>query len=346
MKKIDFVNAQQPAINDVNLYQMQLNIENAINAQVSGDTLPVGAIIPYSSDSVPENWLLANGQEVSRADYEMLFSIIGTTYGDGDGSTTFNLPNLCGKVAAGKDTTDTDFNELGKTGGEKTHTLTIDEMPAHTHNYYYKNIGSATGADSLLANSNNADGSVPTESQGANKAHNNLQPYIVQNYIIKTKQSAGLVATVVDNLESESETDALSARQGKILNYKIDEFKKVIWEDEEVVKTTVGSNVTLTNMPNLNEYIGKTINLYFRYANDALTKYSVIITDESSGFYYLHTRNHSGNDIWFINLNFNNIKSNAWLVGTCVSNILNNDNTLRIDNENNNLYLCKIEVEN
>lgn len=219
MQKIDFINGQQPAINDDNLNLMQTYIETAINAQVSGDTLPIGSIMPYGSDIIPENWLLCDGSAVSRTDYAILFSVIGTTYGVGDGSTTFNLPNLKGKVAVGKDTTQTEFDMLGETGGEKKHTLTIDEMPSHNHGWKWSthatqgtgewsSDGSGSVADDVIANT------------GGGQPHNILQPYITLNYVIKASQNAGLVATVVDNLNSTSTTDGLSANQGKVLKEK------------------------------------------------------------------------------------------------------------------------------
>ena len=98
-----------------------------------GDTLPVGAIIPYSGSTIPTNFLLADGSAVSRTTYSELFEAIGTTYGAGNGSTTFNLPNLKGKVPVGRDSSDTSFDVLGETGGEKTHQLTVNEMPSHAH---------------------------------------------------------------------------------------------------------------------------------------------------------------------------------------------------------------------
>lgn len=221
MVKIDFVNAQEPAINDTNLNQMQLNIENAINAQVSGDTLPVGCIVPFTSDTVPENWLLCDGQAVSRTDYALLFSIIGTTYGVGDGSTTFNLPDLKGRVAVGKDSTQTEFDVLGETGGEKTHTLTVEEMPSHNHQVARATSGQDGGSDWNIQTASTGTPQWYTTNTGGGQAHNILQPYQVTNYIIKARQSSGIVATVVDGLNSTSTIDALSANQGRILDEKI-----------------------------------------------------------------------------------------------------------------------------
>lgn len=246
MVKIDFHNLTEPAINDTNLNQMQLNIENAINAQVSGDTLPVGCIVPFTSDTVPENWLLCNGSAVSRTEYDLLFSIIGTSYGVGDGSTTFNLPNLKGRVAVGKDSTQTEFDNLGETGGEKTHTLTIDEMPSHDHTNEHYVVGTnARGYSSWEENIASGSGAsykatASTNLQGGGQAHNNLQPYQVTNYIIKARQSSGVVATVVDELNSTSTTDALSANQGRILSKSCIMCKI----PNEIVTTTNYTNIS------------------------------------------------------------------------------------------------------
>lgn len=145
----------------------------------------IGTIIQYGSDTIPDSWLLCDGSAVSRTTYAELFAVIGTTFGVGNGSTTFNLPDLRGKVGVGK-STDTEFNTLGKTGGEKTHTLTTNEMPSHKH----KDAISVGGSQQLETVQYNGSQSgsqyyVETSAVGGGQAHNNIQPYQVTNYIIK-----------------------------------------------------------------------------------------------------------------------------------------------------------------
>lgn len=188
-----------------------------------GESIPVGSIIPYGSSVIPETYLLCNGQAVSRTDYPELFAIIGTRFGFGDGSTTFNVPDYRDKfvLGAGGDV------DLAETGGEKEHTLTIDEIPPHDHNDGKLNeaITANNGGRSAVIVHKSESGTIPTTKTGGGQAHNNMPPYVGTYYIIKAKQSAGVVATVVDNLESTSATDALSANQGKILNEVVTTIK-------------------------------------------------------------------------------------------------------------------------
>ena len=178
---------------------------------ITGDTLPIGSITAYGKETAPANWLICDGSAVSRTSYADLFAVIGTKYGEGDGSTTFNLPNLKGRVPVGLDGGDTDFNEIGKTGGEKTHILTTDEMPKHSHRGTFlkdTNITTAYNVGYRVSPSSE----TPTDfndSRGNNQPHNNLQPYEVSNFIIKAFQSAGVVASVV-NTQKESDTDVYS----------------------------------------------------------------------------------------------------------------------------------------
>ena len=144
---------------------------------------PTGSVNAYAGSSAPNGWLLCDGSSLLRASYTALFAIIGTTYGSADG-THFTLPNLKGKVVVGYNASETEFDVLGETGGEKTHTLLTAEMPAHSHNAV-TDSGSTTGL--TLSSAGGATyGQRATNSIGSGTAHNNLQPYITLNYIIKT----------------------------------------------------------------------------------------------------------------------------------------------------------------
>lgn len=150
---------------------------------------PVGSLTAFASTTAPNGWLLANGQAVSRTTYAQLFAVIGTSYGVGDGATTFNVPDIRGRAIVMASSTQSALlglnrATLGSVGTTTSHTMTVDEMPAHTH--------SLTGGDSseALAGNNvqdttSTDGVGPTGSAGGGSAFNILDPYIILNYIIK-----------------------------------------------------------------------------------------------------------------------------------------------------------------
>ena len=156
----------------------------ALNAAVAEARVPPGVVAWTAASSAPAGWLLCDGSAVSRTTFSDLFAVIGTTYGAGNGSTTFNVPNLKQRVPVGRDASDSDFAALGQTGGEKTHQLTVDEMPAHTHRVggILANTPQNGGANRLVPSGTDH----VTGATGGSQAHNNLQPYIVLNGIIKT----------------------------------------------------------------------------------------------------------------------------------------------------------------
>lgn len=104
---------------------------------------PAGSILMFGGASAPAGYLLCNGAAVSRSVYATLFGVVGTLYGPGDGSTTFNLPDLAGRFPLGGDST----HALGSQGGAETRVLTVSQLPAHSHsiNHTHSN-GTAASA--------------------------------------------------------------------------------------------------------------------------------------------------------------------------------------------------------
>lgn len=170
-------------------------------------SVPVGVVIPWAGlpGNVPNGWLSCTGQEVSRTDVvgqtrtAPLFKVLGTRFGVGNGTTTFNLPDFRGRMAVGQDPSVLDFGIVGKTGGEKDVTLTIAQMPSHTHvqnvhsHTYNTNSanavfsqGGGTGMDLRGTNNGTTSGVAATnQNTGGSGAHNNMPPYVVMTYIIK-----------------------------------------------------------------------------------------------------------------------------------------------------------------
>lgn len=236
-----------------------------------GGGLPIGTVIPYASNkNIPTGFMICDGAEVSRTTYSKLYSIIGDRYGYGDGKTTFNLPDLSGRVVVGVDKNDLDLYEHGIMSGEKEHTLIENEMPRHKHrittwrnptettpqpttgfgvtrnDYAFSNI--ATSGDGTERFSDDFYGIGFT---GGDQSHNNMQPFMTMYYIIKVTTTSPIVDStvigqVIDSLSSSSATDALSAKSGKDLNDKIN--GTVLYENFS------GNTGTITLQENVNNY--------------------------------------------------------------------------------------------
>lgn len=134
--------------------------------------------LPYLGTTPPSGWLLCDGSAISRINYAGLFAVIGITSGAGDGSTTFNLPDMRGRVPVGIGASG--VATLGEIGGEQTHILTIPEMPSHTHTYLQKTSNTAFGFDAGTYEQIQGNTGV----SGENIPHNNMSPYLGVNYII------------------------------------------------------------------------------------------------------------------------------------------------------------------
>jgi microcystin-dependent protein len=196
-------------VKDLGITSTQLAADSVITAKIQDGAvtsakldagaistlMPTGSVLPYAGSSAPTGYFLCDGSAKSRTTESALFAIIGTTYGAGDGSTTFSLPDLRGRVIAGQDdmggtsanrltgqTGGLDGDILGASGGAETHTLSISEMPAHTHSVPAS--GSLPRGDSSFEAATDDTGT--SGSTGGGIAHNNVQPTIILNYIIKS----------------------------------------------------------------------------------------------------------------------------------------------------------------
>lgn len=310
-------------------------VKHGISQSGSSDNFPIGSIVGFAGASVPNNWLIADGSEVSRETYSELFEVIGTYYGEGDGTTTFNLPDMRGKVGVGLLATDEDFNILGHIGGSKTHTQTVEELAKHTHTIRYNTngVGSNTGGTVALASSISTS-TFPSGEVGGGQAMDIMNPYVVINYIVKVSQGTSFVpsttATVINNLTNTSITDALSANMGRQLNDMISALTQKI----EVLQYNLVDNgpeiLTGRYYNGSPEYIvrivvdnlisgSNSVNVPFDVTNINVVEIGGTVVSSSNNIFSLDTANFNGGNNYaylndgenrlFVNCNSGNYKT-------------------------------------
>lgn len=262
-----------------NVTEMAEAIKNIVGG-TGADSVPIGVIVPYASETPPPDWLICDGSEVSREKYKDLFRVIGTSYGAGDGSTTFNLPNKKGKVSVGLDSSDTDFNAIGKTGGSK-------ELQMHSHtlsgsggNMYYTSGGTANW---VYFPSSEMSYPPTTQTSGTGNS-GNLQPYQVDCWIIKATQNKDIadvmpIGTVVDYEGTEipegweeAGSDDYSLEETFTGKYWVDGkkiYKKVV---RYTTTSTIGATGTTTSItiPHGITNFNETIDYMARRGNNKL----------------------------------------------------------------------------
>lgn len=204
------------------------SIDSSAIASLPSNPIPVGTIMDFAGSSTPGGFLLCYGQAINRVTYSALFAVIGTTYGVGDGSTTFNVPDVRGRIGAGKDDMGgvaagrltasafgVDGLTLGASGGEQNHVLVIAELASHahgngslvtstagSHSHTINAVinGTSTSSNVVLEGTNIVANPVTTNAAGdhshsitgtmgtigSDSGHNNVQPTIIFNKIIKT----------------------------------------------------------------------------------------------------------------------------------------------------------------
>lgn len=159
----------------------------------------IGEVRLFAGNYAPESWALCDGRLLTIAEYDALFSLIGTTYG-GDGQTTFALPDLRGRLPMGQGTgPGLTPRSMGEQLGTEDVTLTVQQMPVHSHHFVASTAAAASSspANALLGDTEGDVFYVESTSPdlqamdpkavtntGGNQPHNNLMPGLAMNYII------------------------------------------------------------------------------------------------------------------------------------------------------------------
>lgn len=189
------------------------DLANTVAPAITSGGAPLGAMAmwPLNTNPSDTDWKLCDGSAISRTTYATLFALVSTTWGAGDGSTTFNLPDFRGRVPLGGNNVSLPNAKnatyatrlLAATGGEETHVLTTSELPSHTHTLTDPGHAHASASGSfqtstagpdagtvgtnyrIEANTASATTGVTIANTGSGAAHENLPPFLVMNFIMK-----------------------------------------------------------------------------------------------------------------------------------------------------------------
>jgi len=198
------------------VYAIQQGNVWVISGRLDGTTAapPIGSMTMFAgwTDRPPAGWLPCDGRALVRADYPALFSLLGTNYGAGNGTTTFNLPNMLGRFPVGSGGDGSTW-WLGKTGGSETVALTTAQVPSHSHSMTHTHsiahthtvpsaagdstVASGTGATvassatatTSAASTGTSGGSseTATGNAGSGDSHENMPPYVGVVFIIRVR---------------------------------------------------------------------------------------------------------------------------------------------------------------
>jgi microcystin-dependent protein len=217
--------------------------------------VPAGNIEMTARATAPSGWLIADGSQISRTQFAKLFQAIGTSYGVGNGSTTFNIPDMRGRVPVGRDAGQSEFDVLGETGGAKTHTITVAEMPSHTH---------VQDAHNHTQNAHSHGISDPGHNHSQN-AHNHTQNAHGHGNTLQVVANVGAVGSNQTNL------DDFPGSAGPI-----SAFNQVVGNMTGGILNTTATNIA-TTATNNGSFTGVTVN------SSTATNQATTATNQTTG---------------------------------------------------------------
>lgn len=169
------------------MFKADGTVSEEFQAQVALFAVPTGTIMYSLTQNMGNGWLLCDHREVSRTTYAALFAQIGTRYGIGNGSTTFNLPDGRGRSPIGAGTgAGLSFRDINAaTVGEEKHTLTLDEIPSHSHTLTGPVNKTGENGTGVANHWRQSDPSATTNAAGGGQSHNTIHPCLIAWMFVK-----------------------------------------------------------------------------------------------------------------------------------------------------------------